>query len=243
MKPVTSHVITAGFLLLIGLQSVLVWAVVSTVYVPEMRTSGRVLAPAVSATDPAATIATPTRSMLFRVISPSFVARSPTRSMSASDNADRPFPGSDSAPTEEWMDFGILGPLEVSDDGGVLSLRGTKQRALLALLLLHANEVVSTDRLMDQLWGDDPPDSGTAALQVRVSKLREALGAGGETIVTPGSSSASDRIGSRPAPVGSSGCWPRPNAISAAGDAAQGLSKLGDCDLSARAGRRWLNFL
>ena len=82
------------------------------------------------------------------------------------------------------MDFGILGPLEVSDDGRVLSLRGTKQRALLALLLLHANQVVSTDRLMDQLWGDDPPDSGTAALQVRVSKLRKALGAGGETIVT-----------------------------------------------------------
>ena len=104
--------------------------------------------------------------------------------MSASDNADRPFPGSNSAPTEEWMDFGILGPLEVSDDGRVLSLRGTKQRALLALLLLHANQVVSTDRLMDQLWGDDPPDSGTAALQVRVSKLRKALGAGGETIVT-----------------------------------------------------------
>ena len=82
------------------------------------------------------------------------------------------------------MDFGILGPLEISDDGRVLSLRGTKQRALLALLLLHANQVVSTDRLIDQLWGDDPPDSGTAALQVRVSKLRKALGAGGETIVT-----------------------------------------------------------
>jgi DNA-binding SARP family transcriptional activator len=82
------------------------------------------------------------------------------------------------------MDFGILGPLEVSDAGRVLPLGGAKQRALLALLLLHANQVVSSDRLIDDLWGDEPPESGTAALQVRVSKLRRALGAGGESIVT-----------------------------------------------------------
>jgi DNA-binding SARP family transcriptional activator len=82
------------------------------------------------------------------------------------------------------MDFGILGPLEVSDEGHVLPLGGAKQRALLALLLLHANQVVSSDRLIDDLWGDAPPESGTAALQVRVSKLRRALGAGGALIVT-----------------------------------------------------------
>jgi DNA-binding SARP family transcriptional activator len=82
------------------------------------------------------------------------------------------------------MDFGILGPLEVSDKGRVLRLGGAKQRALLALLLLHANQVISSDRLIDELWGDDPPESGTAALQVRISKLRKALGAGGEAIVT-----------------------------------------------------------
>jgi DNA-binding SARP family transcriptional activator len=82
------------------------------------------------------------------------------------------------------MDFGILGPLEASDEGRVLPLGGTKQRALLALLLLHANHIVSSDRLIDELWGDEPPESGTAALQVRVSKLRKALGAGGEAIVT-----------------------------------------------------------
>jgi DNA-binding SARP family transcriptional activator len=82
------------------------------------------------------------------------------------------------------MDFGILGPLEVSDAGRVLPLGGTKQRALLALLLIHANEVVSSGRLVDELWGDDPPESGMAALQVRVSKLRRALGPGGEMILT-----------------------------------------------------------
>src|SRR5260221_130722 len=82
------------------------------------------------------------------------------------------------------MDFGILGPLEASDEGRALPLGGTKQRALLALLLLHANHIVSSDRLIDELWGDEPPESGTAALQVRVSKLRKALGAGGEAIVT-----------------------------------------------------------
>src|SRR5260221_12313948 len=82
------------------------------------------------------------------------------------------------------MDFGILGPLEASDEGRVLPLGGTKQRALLALLLLHANHIVSSDRLIDELWGDEPPESGTAALQVRVSKLRKALGAGGEANVT-----------------------------------------------------------
>jgi DNA-binding SARP family transcriptional activator len=82
------------------------------------------------------------------------------------------------------MDFGILGPLEVNDEGRVVALGGTRQRALLALLLLNANQVVSRDRLIDELWGDEPPESGTAALQVRVSQLRKALGAGGEAIVT-----------------------------------------------------------
>jgi DNA-binding SARP family transcriptional activator len=82
------------------------------------------------------------------------------------------------------MDFGILGPLEVSDRGLALPVAGTKQRALLALLLLHANQVISSDRLIDELWGDDPPESGTAALQVCVSKLRKTLGAGGQAIVT-----------------------------------------------------------
>jgi DNA-binding SARP family transcriptional activator len=73
------------------------------------------------------------------------------------------------------MEFRILGPLEVDEAGQLLPLGGTKQRALLALLLLHANEVVSRDRLIDELWGGSPPESGRTALQVHVSQLRKLL--------------------------------------------------------------------
>jgi DNA-binding SARP family transcriptional activator len=54
------------------------------------------------------------------------------------------------------MDFRILGPLEVLDDSGrSLPLGGAKQRALIAILLIHANEVVSADRLIDDIWGEE----------------------------------------------------------------------------------------
>jgi DNA-binding SARP family transcriptional activator len=82
------------------------------------------------------------------------------------------------------MEFRVLGPLEVLDRGRPLPLQGSKQRALLTILLLHANEVVSTDRLLESLWGDEQPESGGTALQVRVSQLRKALGAGGTALVT-----------------------------------------------------------
>lgn len=81
-------------------------------------------------------------------------------------------------------DFRILGPLEVWEGGRLVGLPGARQRALLAILLLHAGEAVSTDRLMDELWGDTPPAAGSAALRVRVSQLRRALGAAGELLVT-----------------------------------------------------------
>ena len=84
------------------------------------------------------------------------------------------------------MQFGILGPLEVIRDGAPLALGAVSQRALLALLLLHANEVISSDRLVDELWPDEPPASGVTALQVRVSQLRKRLG------------SAADRLETRP---------------------------------------------
>jgi DNA-binding SARP family transcriptional activator len=74
------------------------------------------------------------------------------------------------------MEFRILGPLEVVEDGQVLDVGGAKQRALLAVLLLHANEVVSTDRLIDALWEDSPPDRAQKALQVYVSGLRKLVG-------------------------------------------------------------------
>ena len=62
------------------------------------------------------------------------------------------------------------------DDGRTVAVAGAKQRALLAMLLLHANDVVSADRLMDALWGDEPPETAKNALQVHVSQLRKALG-------------------------------------------------------------------
>jgi DNA-binding SARP family transcriptional activator/glutamine cyclotransferase len=74
------------------------------------------------------------------------------------------------------MEFRILGPLEVREDGHPVPLGGSKQRALLASLLLHANEVVSRDRLIDELWGASPPATAPTALQVYVSQLRKALG-------------------------------------------------------------------
>ena len=82
------------------------------------------------------------------------------------------------------MEFRILGPLEVANGDGLLPLAGAKQRALLAILLLSANETVSSDRLIDELWGGQSPESARAALQVRVSQLRKALGAAGAAILT-----------------------------------------------------------
>ncbi|MGH3102678.1 MAG: BTAD domain-containing putative transcriptional regulator [Gaiellaceae bacterium] len=73
------------------------------------------------------------------------------------------------------MDFRVLGPLEVWDEAGEVSLGGRKQRVLLAVLLLHANEVVPAERLVDELWGEDSPERAAAALRVNVSRLRKAL--------------------------------------------------------------------
>ena len=80
------------------------------------------------------------------------------------------------------MEFRVLGPLEVSSEGRLLDLGGAKQRALLAMLLLDANSVVSTDRLTAGLWEDDPPETAQKALQVHVSGLRKVLGK--ERVVT-----------------------------------------------------------
>ena len=74
------------------------------------------------------------------------------------------------------MDFRLLGPIEVAENDRPLSLGGAKQRALLALLLLHPNEVVSTDRLIDELWGGAPPPTAAKSVQVQVSKLRKQIG-------------------------------------------------------------------
>jgi DNA-binding SARP family transcriptional activator/tetratricopeptide (TPR) repeat protein len=76
------------------------------------------------------------------------------------------------------MDFRILGPLEVLEEGRPVALSGSKQRALLAVLLLHANEALTTDRLVDELWGERAPPTAAKAVHVHVSRLRKALAAG-----------------------------------------------------------------
>jgi DNA-binding SARP family transcriptional activator/class 3 adenylate cyclase/tetratricopeptide (TPR) repeat protein len=74
------------------------------------------------------------------------------------------------------VQFRMLGPLEVlDDDSRPLVLGGAKQRALLAVLLLQAGEVVSADRLIDELWGEDPPETARSVLQVYVANLRRVL--------------------------------------------------------------------
>jgi YVTN family beta-propeller protein len=78
--------------------------------------------------------------------------------------------------------FCILGPLEVRDDGAPLVLGAGRQRALLALLVLHAGELVSADRLIDELWAERPPPSAAKVVQGYISQLRRVLPA--ETIVT-----------------------------------------------------------
>ena len=75
------------------------------------------------------------------------------------------------------MEFRLLGPMEViGDDGASIPLGGARPRALLAQLLLNANDVVSTDRLIDGIWGEQPPASAASALQVHVHALRRAIG-------------------------------------------------------------------
>jgi DNA-binding SARP family transcriptional activator len=74
------------------------------------------------------------------------------------------------------MEFRLLGPLEVRENGRAIELGAAKQRALLAVLLLNANRVVSTDTLIESLWGERAPETAVKALQVYVSQLRKAIG-------------------------------------------------------------------
>jgi DNA-binding SARP family transcriptional activator len=84
------------------------------------------------------------------------------------------------------MDFRLLGPLEVADHDRKMALGGARQRSVLAILLLHVNEVVSTDRLVDELWGASAPDTASKALQVNVSRIRRAIGPGKLVTQAPG---------------------------------------------------------
>jgi len=73
------------------------------------------------------------------------------------------------------MEFRLLGPLEVLDAGQQVAVGGHKRRALLALLLLHRNEVVPAERLIDELWDGRPPTTAAKGLQVQISQLRKEL--------------------------------------------------------------------
>src|SRR4029453_3208262 len=76
------------------------------------------------------------------------------------------------------MEFRILGPLEVRDGDREVPLRAGKQRALLALLLVNANRTVAIDRMVDELWGQEVPESAPKMVQIYVSNLRQGLGGG-----------------------------------------------------------------
>jgi predicted ATPase/DNA-binding SARP family transcriptional activator len=84
------------------------------------------------------------------------------------------------------VEYRILGPLEVRDGGRSISLGTAKQQALLAVLVLHANEFVARERLIDELWGESPPPTAAKAVQVYVSHLRKLLAHNGEQAITTG---------------------------------------------------------
>jgi basic membrane lipoprotein Med (substrate-binding protein (PBP1-ABC) superfamily)/DNA-binding SARP family transcriptional activator len=84
------------------------------------------------------------------------------------------------------LQFRILGPLEADVDGRVLELGGRKQRAVLGALLLRAGEVVPDERLIDDVWGDDPPVSAAHGLEAYVSRLRGVLAPHGVVLLRGG---------------------------------------------------------
>src|SRR4051812_31933264 len=84
------------------------------------------------------------------------------------------------------MDVRILGPLELRDGDRLLDLGSSRRRALLAVLLLHPNEAVAADRLIDELWGESPPGTASKIVQNYVSALRKELPAGALATRAPG---------------------------------------------------------
>src|SRR4051794_38765108 len=76
------------------------------------------------------------------------------------------------------MEVRGLGDLEVQHDQRAIGLGPHQQRALLAILVMNAGEVVTADRLIDSIWGDEPPSRAAKTVQVYVSRLRKALAAG-----------------------------------------------------------------
>ena len=102
--------------------------------------------------------------------------------MRRSRDAGQRAPDSGKTDAVQEIEFRVLGPLEVLVEGRALELKRRKQRSLLALLLLHTGEVVSTDQLIEELWAGEPPKAAVGSLQNLVSALRKQLGA--ETVET-----------------------------------------------------------
>ena len=95
------------------------------------------------------------------------------------------------------IQFGLLGPLEVSVDGRQIDIGTPKERQLLAVLLIDFNTTVSVDKLVDELWSESPPAQPVAGLRTYVSNLRRALsagGSGGKTLLTTESNGYALRI-------------------------------------------------
>jgi DNA-binding SARP family transcriptional activator len=90
------------------------------------------------------------------------------------------------------LDVRVLGPLEAVGADGPVPLMQGKARATLGVLLVNANSVVATDRLIDALWGAHPPAAAHKSIHVYVSQLRRSLGAG--TIVTDPSATSCEAI-------------------------------------------------
>jgi len=86
------------------------------------------------------------------------------------------------------VEFSVLGPVEVTAGGRPLAVGGARARGVLAVLVAHANQVVSADRLAEELWPGHPADRAAASLQVRLSELRKAFRSAGED----------DRLATRP---------------------------------------------
>jgi DNA-binding SARP family transcriptional activator/class 3 adenylate cyclase len=109
---------------------------------------------------------------LYQIVAPGLpVTFTPTQSGEVAANTPR---------------FRLLGPIEVNGDDAPLVLGGQKQKTVLAVLLLHAGRAVSIDRLIDALWGDDPPKTAATSLQNFVSQLRKTLGADALVTQPPG---------------------------------------------------------
>jgi adenylate cyclase len=98
---------------------------------------------------------------------------------SAPDSASAVAPSVHREPARD-LDFRLLGPIEIVLAGTEIPLRASKVRQLLSLLVLHRDQVMSVDRLADELWEGNPPESATAALRVHISRLRKLLSTAGQ---------------------------------------------------------------